>query len=76
MLTIEEAFASFGTPGIVNTDQGSQFRAEGFTLTVLKQGCKLYLNSNGVWLDNVFVERLWRSLDRTTFAAGDARGRE
>lgn len=75
MLTIEEAFASFGTPGIVNTDQGSQFRAEEFTLAVLKQGCKLSMNSNGVWLDIVFVERLWRSLDRTTFAAGDARGR-
>ena len=59
---IEEAFAKFGKPEIVNTDQGSQFTAEEFTMAVLKQGCKLSMDGKGAWRDNVFVERLWRSV--------------
>lgn len=59
---IEEAFARFGKPEIVNTDQGSQFTAEEFILVVLKQGCKLSMDGKGAWRDNVFVERLWRSV--------------
>ena len=59
---IEEAFAKFGKPEIVNTDQGSQFTAEEFTMAVLKQGCKLSMGGKGAWGDNVFVERLWRSV--------------
>ena len=58
---IEQAFAKFGTPEIVNTDQGSQFTAEDFTNTVLQRGCKLPMDGKGAWRDNVFVERLWRS---------------
>ena len=58
---IEQAFAKFGTPEIVNTDQGSQFTAEDFTNTVLQRGCKLSMDGKGAWRDNVFVERLWRS---------------
>jgi putative transposase len=59
---IEQAFARFGTPEIVNTDQGSQFTAETFTKTVLDRGCKLSMDGRGAWRDNVFVERLWRSV--------------
>jgi len=58
---IEQAFAKFGIPEIVNTDQGSQFTAEDFTDAVLKRGCKLSMDGKGAWTDNVFVQRLWRS---------------
>jgi putative transposase len=59
---IEEAFAQYGTPEIVNTDQGSQFTAVEFTDAVLAKGCKLSMDGRGAWRDNVFVERLWRSV--------------
>ena len=59
---IEQAFARFGAPEIVNTDQGSQFTATQFTDVVLARGCKLSMDGRGAWRDNVFVERLWRSV--------------
>ena len=59
---IEQAFARWGTPAIVNTDQGSQFTATEFTDAVLGQGCQLSMDGRGAWRDNVFVERLWRSV--------------
>ena len=59
---IEQAFTRFGAPEIVNTDQGSQFTAEEFTSVVLAKGCKLSMDGRGAWRDNVFVERLWRSV--------------
>ena len=59
---IEQAFARYGTPEIVNTDQGSQFTAIEFTDTVLARGCKLSMDGRGAWRDNIFVERLWRSV--------------
>jgi putative transposase len=59
---IEQAFARWGTPDIVNTDQGSQFTATEFTDVVLEQGCQLSMDGRGAWRDNVFVERLWRSV--------------
>ena len=59
---IEQAFARYGTPEIVNTDQGSQFTAPAFTEAVLAKGCKLSMDGRGAWRDNVFVERLWRSV--------------
>ena len=59
---IEQAFAKFGTPEIVNTDQGSQFTASEFANAVLKRGCKLSMDGRGAWRDNVFIERLWRSV--------------
>ena len=59
---IEQAFARYGAPEIVNTDQGSQFTAIEFTDTVLAHGCKLSMDGRGAWRDNVFVERLWRSV--------------
>ena len=59
---IEQAFARYGTPEIVNTDQGSQFTAEEFTSVGLARGCRLSMDGRGAWRDNVFVERLWRSV--------------
>ena len=59
---IEQAFARYGVPDIVNTDQGSQFTAETFTDVVLDKGCQLSMDGRGAWRDNVFVERLWRSV--------------
>ncbi len=59
---IEQAFKRYGIPEIVNTDQGSQFTATEFTDSVLAQGCKLSMDGRGAWRDNVFVERLWRSV--------------
>jgi len=59
---IEQAFARYGVPEIVNTDQGSQFTAEEFTSVVLGRSCKLSMDGRGAWRDNVFVERLWRSV--------------
>ena len=59
---MQEAFARYGTPEIVNTDQGSQFTAEEFTDVVLAKGCKLSMDGRGAWRDNVFVERVWRSV--------------
>jgi putative transposase len=59
---IEQALAKYGTPEIVNTDQGSQFTAEEFTHVVLAAGAKLSMDGRGAWRDNVFVERLWRSV--------------
>ena len=59
---IEQAFARYGVPDIVNTDQGSQFTAATFTEVVLDQGCQLSMDGRGAWRDNVFVKRLWRSV--------------
>jgi len=59
---IDEAFARYGTPEIVNVDQGSQFTADDFTQAVLDRGCKLSMDGRGSWRDNVFVERIWRSV--------------
>ena len=71
---IEQAFARYGAPEIVNTDQGSQFTAEEFTTTVLAKGCQLSMDGRGAWRDNVFVERLWRSVkyERVYLKAYDA----
>ena len=59
---LQEAFNHHGTPEIVNTDQGSQFTAEEFVQAVQERGCKLSMDGRGAWRDNVFVERLWRSV--------------
>ena len=59
---LQQALARYGTPEIVNTDQGSQFTAEEFTAVVLTSGAKLSMDGRGAWRDNVFVERLWRSV--------------
>jgi len=59
---LEDAFARFGQPEIFNTDQGSQFTAEDFTQVLRARGIKISMDGKGRCLDNVFVERLWRSL--------------
>ncbi len=59
---LEQAFACYGTPEMVNTDQSSQFTAEEFTQAVLARGCRLSMDGNGAWRYNVFVERLWRTI--------------
>jgi putative transposase len=59
---IKQAFARFGASEIVYTDQGSQFAAEDFTHAVLSRGCRLYMDGKGAWLENVFIERLRRSI--------------
>lgn len=70
---MEQALARYGTPEIVNVDQGSQFTAEEFTDVVLAAGCKLSMDGRGSWRDNVFVERLWRSVkyERVCLKASD-----
>jgi putative transposase len=59
---LEEAIAEYGAPQIVNTDQGSQFTAAAFVDVVLASGAKFSMDGKGAWRDNVFVERLWKSV--------------
>jgi putative transposase len=59
---LEEALARFGTPEIFNTDQGSQFTSAAFTGTLTAAGIRISMDGRGRWMDNVFIERLWRSL--------------
>ena len=59
---LEEALARFGKPDIFNTDQGSQFTSTAFTGILLAAGIKVSMDGRGRWIDNVFIERLWRSL--------------
>jgi putative transposase len=59
---LEEALARYGAPEIFNTDQGSQFTAEDFTQPLQAQGVRVSMDGKGRWIDNVFVERLWRSV--------------
>jgi putative transposase len=62
LVLAHKAFARYGVPVIVNTDQGSQFTAEEFTQAVLDRDCQLSMDGRGAWRDNVFIERLWRSV--------------
>ena len=59
---LNEALAKYGTPGIFNTDQGSQFTSAAFTKVLESRGVRLSMDGKGRWVDNVFVERLWRSV--------------
>ncbi len=59
---LEEALANHGTPGIFNSDQGSQFTSDDFIKTLKNQSIKISMDGKGRWIDNVFIERLWRSL--------------
>ena len=51
-----------GKPDIFNTDQGSQFTSFAFTNTLKDAGIRISMDGRGRWMDNVFIERLWRSL--------------
>ena len=59
---LEEALARHGTPDIFNTDQGSQFTSATFTGALIKNAIAISMDGKGSWRDNVFVERLWRSI--------------
>lgn len=59
---LKEAFAHHGTPEIVNTDQGSQFTSEEFVAAVKEQGCQVSMDGRGAWRDNIFIERLWKTV--------------
>lgn len=59
---VEEALVRHGKPAIFNTDQGSQFTSEAFTALLLKNGVAISMDGKGAWRDNVFVERLWRTV--------------
>lgn len=74
---LEEALARFGTPEIFNTDQGSQFTSAAFTGTLAAAGVKISMDGRGRYLDNIFMERLWRSLKyEDVYLKGYADGRE
>jgi putative transposase len=59
---LEEALARHGRPEIFNTDQGSQFTGEAFTGVLTRNAIAISMDGKGAWRDNVFVERLWRSV--------------
>jgi putative transposase len=59
---LEEALSSFGKPEIFNTDQGAQFTAEAFTSVLHGHDVKISMDGKGRYIDNIFVERLWRSV--------------
>jgi putative transposase len=59
---VEEAIARWGKPEIFNTDQGSQYTSQAFTQMLLGHGIAISMDGKGCWRDNVFVERLWRSV--------------
>ena len=59
---LNEALTKYGTPEIFNTDQGSQFTSAAFTVVLESRGVRLSMDGKGRWVDNVFVERLWRSV--------------
>jgi len=76
---VEEALARYGRPEIFNTDQGSQFTSAAFTGLLLENAIAISMDGRGAWRDNVFVERLWRSVKyeevylRAYDSVGDAR---
>jgi putative transposase len=74
---LEQALARFGRPEIFNTDQGSQFTSAVFTGTLMAAGVRISMDGRGRWMDNVFIERLWRSLKyEDVYLKGYSDGRE
>jgi putative transposase len=59
---LDEALARFGTPEIFNTDQGSQFTSHAFIEVLEQAKVRISMDGRGRWVDNVFIERLWRSV--------------
>ncbi len=59
---LEEAKARYGPPEIFNTDQGSQFTSPRFTSLLQQAGLRISMDGRGRWMDNAFIERMWRSL--------------
>ena len=60
--TLQDALARHGKPDIFNTDQGSQFTGSAFTGVLANNDIAISMDGKGAWRDNVFVERLWRSV--------------
>src|SRR3954447_2105687 len=74
---LQEALARCGPPEIFNTDQGSQFTSAAFTGALVAAGIKISMDGRGRWMDNVFIERLWRSLKQEdVYLKGYADGHE
>lgn len=59
---LEDAITRYGVPDIFNTDQGSQFTSYDFTNTLKEAGIRISMDGKGRWMDNIFIERLWRSV--------------
>jgi putative transposase len=59
---LEEAIYRYGTPEILNSDQGSQFTSEAFTSVLKAHQIQISMDGRGAWRDNIFVERHWRSV--------------
>lgn len=59
---LEEALRRYGPPEIFNTDQGSQFTSEDWTAPLKAAGVAISMDGKGRWIDNIFIERLWRSV--------------
>lgn len=59
---LEEAIAKYGKPEIMNTDQGSQYTGAGWITTLTRADIKISMDGRGRYLDNIVIERLWRSL--------------
>jgi putative transposase len=59
---MREAIETFGVPEIVNTDQGAQFTSESFTTPLHEHGVRISMDSKGRAIDNIFIERFWRTL--------------
>jgi putative transposase len=59
---LEEALTTYGAPEIFNTDQGAQFTSQAFTSVLDQHGVRISMDGKGRWVDNVFIERFWRSL--------------
>jgi putative transposase len=77
LAALEEALARFGKPEIFNTDQGSQFTSGEFTGMLTAAGIRISMDGRGRWIDNVFIERLWRSVKyEDIYLKGYADGRE
>jgi putative transposase len=67
---VEEALVKYGRPEIFNTDQSSQFTSAAFTELLLENKIAISMDGRGSWRDNVFVERLWRSVNTRKLFAG------
>lgn len=64
---LEEVISQYWKPHIFNTDQGSQFTSEDFTGILMKNDIKISMDGRGRWIDNVFIERLWKSSNMKTY---------
>ena len=74
---LEEAMSKYGRPDIFNTDQGSQFTSEDWTAPLKAAGVAISMDGKGRWIDNVFIERLWRSVKyEEVYLRGYANGTE